>query len=203
MQYTNNYESPIGKIIMASDGKGLSGLWFEGQKYFGSTLSSEYQELDLPIFEQTKQWLDLYFNGSPPNFTPLLSLNASSFYLEVWKILRKIPYGQVTTYGNIAKVIAESRKIKTMSAQAVGGAVGHNPILSLIHIFHSSFRMYYKFEVRKIKSLQTFTIIICSNITTQPNRFYYISVISNLASYYQWYITFKSLCNIFATMYFP
>ena len=132
MQYTNNYESPIGKIIMASDGKGLSGLWFEGQKYFGSTLSSEYQELDLPIFEQTKQWLDLYFNGSPPNFTPLLSLNASSFYLEVWKILRKIPYGQVTTYGNIAKVIAESRKIKTMSAQAVGGAVGHNPISIII-----------------------------------------------------------------------
>lgn len=132
MQYTNMYQSPIGRMTMASDGEKLSGLWFDGQKYFGSTLSEEWEEKNLPVFEQTKQWLDCYFGGGIPEFTPPLLLNATPFRIAVWEILREIPYGQVVTYGRIANIIAARMGRTSMSAQAVGGAVGHNPISIII-----------------------------------------------------------------------
>lgn len=128
MQYTATYTSPLGRITMASDGERLSGLWFDGQKYFASTLSAAHEEKDLPIFQQTKRWLELYFHGTAPEFTPPLHLTASPFRLAVWDILRQIPYGQVITYGEIARRIAQTQGLESMSAQAVGGAVGHNPI---------------------------------------------------------------------------
>lgn len=132
MQYTATYQSPIGRITMASDGQNLSGLWFDGQKYFADTLSTEHEFKDLPIFEQTKRWLDLYFQGNVPDFTPSLYLKSSPFRLAVWDILKQIPYGKIITYGEIADLIAKKQGVKTMSAQAVGGAVGHNPISIII-----------------------------------------------------------------------
>lgn len=132
MHYINYYNSPIGKITIGSDSSSLIGLWFEDAKYFGSTLSSEIIEKNLPIFEETKRWLDIYFSGNNPDFTPKLKLEASKFRLAVWNILLKIPYGQTTTYGEIAKAIAEQKGLAKISAQAVGGAVGYNPVSIII-----------------------------------------------------------------------
>ena len=132
MQYIDKYHSPLGNITIASNGECLTGLWFDGQKYFADTLSAEHEEKILPVFEQTEQWLDLYFRGEIPDFTPPLHLNGSPFRLAIWEILMRIPYGQVMTYGQIAAIIAENKGQKTMSAQAVGGAVGHNPISIII-----------------------------------------------------------------------
>ena len=132
MQYTATYTSPLGRITMASDGERLSGLWFDGQKYFAATLSAAHEEKDLPIFQQTKRWLELYFRGTAPEFPPPLHLTASPFRLAVWDILRQIPYGQVITYGEIARQLARQSGLTAMSAQAVGGAVGHNPISIII-----------------------------------------------------------------------
>ncbi len=132
MQYIDTYRSPLGSITMASDGTSLTGLWFDGQKYFGSTLSANYEVKSLPVLDMTKRWLDCYFNGQVPGFMPPLYLNASPFRMAVWEILQNIPYGTVVTYGEIADRVAKQRGLKTMSAQAVGGAVGHNPISILI-----------------------------------------------------------------------
>lgn len=132
MTYIYHYDSPLGRITMASDGAALIGLWFDGQKYFASTLPKECKEKPLEIFEETTQWLDIYFNGSSPDFTPRLSLESTAFREEVWEILLSIPYGKTMTYGEIAKKIAERRGMMRMSAQAVGGAVGHNPISIIV-----------------------------------------------------------------------
>lgn len=132
MQYTNSYQSPIGDILVASDGKSLTGLWFMGQKYFADTLSPEHEVKDLPVFKETKHWLDLYFQGKIPDFTPPLALNGTPFRLAVWEILLKIPYGETMTYGEIADRVADKQGLKTMSGQAVGGAVGHNPISVIV-----------------------------------------------------------------------
>ncbi|MDO5116608.1 MAG: methylated-DNA--[protein]-cysteine S-methyltransferase [Synergistaceae bacterium] len=132
MQYTTHYDSPLGGILLAADEKGLTGLWFDGEKYYAGRLSSEHQEGSLPVLDETKRWLDVYFSGREPDFMPALHVIGSAFQLSVWKILRKIPYGKTTTYGAIAKEIANQRKLARMSAQAVGGAVGHNEISILI-----------------------------------------------------------------------
>ena len=132
MQYIHYYDSPLGRITLASDGEKLSGLWFEGQKYYGSTLSEEYEQREFLIFEQTGQWLDTYFSGQEPDFTPPLSMQATPFRRAVWEIMLKIPFGQTMTYGAIAKEIAAQNGIGQMSAHAVGGAVGHNPISLII-----------------------------------------------------------------------
>lgn len=131
MQYIARYPSPLGGITMASDGQSLTGLWFDGQKYFGDTLKPGAKEKSLPVFDRTREWLDVYFSGGEPQFTPPLSYSASPFRSEVWQILLKIPYGKTTTYGHIAKEL-EKRHGKAVSAQAVGGAVGHNPISIVI-----------------------------------------------------------------------
>lgn len=132
MQYINYYSSPLGKITLASNGNELIGLWFEGQKYFASTLTKEYEQKNLPVFEQTAKWLDIYFSGKNPDFTPPLFLSSTSFRNEVWKILLTIPYGKIMTYGEIAKLMAENRGVEKMSAQSVSGAVGHNPISIIV-----------------------------------------------------------------------
>lgn len=132
MIYACKYNSPIGGITMASSGEALTGLWFDGQKYFGDTLPKEYREKNLPIFSESIRWLDIYFSGKNPDFTPALSFNASPFREAVWNILLTIPYGKTITYGEIAKKIAGEKGIETMSAQAVGGAVGHNPISIIV-----------------------------------------------------------------------
>ena len=132
MDYTHHYISPLGGITMASDGKYLTGLWFDGQKYFADTLNAQHEEKNLDVFRQTDLWLDIYFSGKEPDFTPPLRMRGSEFRREVWQILLTIPFGKTTTYGEIAKILADRRGTNTMSAQAVGGAVGHNPISLII-----------------------------------------------------------------------
>lgn len=132
MTYIDRYHSPLGDITLASNGEALTGLWFEGQKYFGDTLSSQQEEKELPIFEETKRWLDIYFQGKTPDFTPPLLLETTPFRRAVGEIMLSIPYGQTMTYGEIAERIATQRGISKMSAQAVGGAVGHNSISIII-----------------------------------------------------------------------
>ena len=106
MQYIDTYSSPLGGITMASDGESLTGLWFDGQKYFGATLTDSREEKHLPVFQQAKKWLDLYFQGKKPPFTPPLSPQGSPFRQRVWEILLQISYGQTMTYGEIASRIA-------------------------------------------------------------------------------------------------
>lgn len=132
MQYISHYISPLGAILLAADEKGLTGLWFEGQKYYGENLDTEHEEKSLPVFERTGSWLDIYFSGKQPDFEPKIHMTGSPFRIKVWEILRKIPYGQTVTYGEIAKIIAKQEGLQTMSAQAVGGAVGHNNISVII-----------------------------------------------------------------------
>ncbi|MCM1386996.1 MAG: methylated-DNA--[protein]-cysteine S-methyltransferase [Bacillus sp. (in: Bacteria)] len=132
MQYTSKYESPLGGIVLAADEIGLTGLWFEGQKYFALYLDKENEEKELPVFGRTKKWLDIYFSGNEPNFKLPLHFTGSAFQNEVWEILARIPYGQTTTYGAIAEKLAEKKGLARMSAQAVGGAVAHNEISIIV-----------------------------------------------------------------------
>ena len=117
---------------MAADDTGLTGLWFMGQKYFALYLDREHKEKDLPVFRDTKHWLDIYFSGKEPNFKLPLHFTGSPFQNEVWKILYSIPYGKTMTYGEIARIIALQRGLAQMSAQAVGSAVGHNEISIIV-----------------------------------------------------------------------
>lgn len=132
MEYVYHYDSPLGGITLASDGEVLTGLWFDGQKYFGSTLSADHEPRSLPVFEQTKKWLDIYFSGKAPDFTPPLAVGTTAFRQAVWDILLTIPFGQTMTYREIADKVAAQKGLAHMSAQAVGGAVGHNPISLII-----------------------------------------------------------------------
>ena len=132
MDYTYHVDSPLGGITLASDGQALTGLWFDGQKYFADTLSKQHEEKALVVFEQTERWLSIYFSGRVPDFTPPLRLKGTPFREEVWRILMTIPYGQTMTYGEIAAILASRRGLAGMSAQAVGGAVGHNPISLIV-----------------------------------------------------------------------
>ncbi len=134
MYYFTIYESVIGELTIGSDGDNLVGLWMEGQKYHGDTIYKDMIENnDIPVFETTKKWLDSYFAGKKPDISILpLTLIGTEFRQKVWKILWKIPYGEVISYGDIAKKIAIQMDKETMSSQAVGGAVGHNPISIII-----------------------------------------------------------------------
>ena len=126
MYYSTDYTSPIGEMLIASDGEAVCGVWFYGQKHFPSS-DNFTQKDDLAIFRDVKSWFDDYFNGLNPEITFKLKPEGSEFRLKVWKMLSEIPYGETLTYGEIA-----GRMSPTMSAQAVGGAVGHNPISILI-----------------------------------------------------------------------
>lgn len=129
MQYTSHYESPLGALTLASDGEALTGLWFDGQKHFAATLGREHEGAALAVFAQTTSWLDTYFGGAEPDFAPPVAPLGSDFRQAVWKIMRSIPFGQTTTYGQIATRMAAEQGRGRVSAQAVGGAVAHNPIL--------------------------------------------------------------------------
>lgn len=132
MMYKKTYNSSLGTIYMRSDGEYLTGLWFENSRDSSKHIG-DFEEKDLPIFEETSKWLDIYFSGTNPNFVPKYKIeNLTSFRKLVIDIMNKIPYGQVITYNDIAKEIAQLKGIKKMSAQAVGGAVGWNPICIII-----------------------------------------------------------------------
>lgn len=132
MIFIQHYDSPMGGILLAADEVGLTGLWFDGQKYFARDLPAERIERNTPALSETGRWLDIYFTGKEPDFMPPLHPIGSAFRQSVWKILLQIPYGQTTTYGEIARQLAEKQGRSKMSAQAVGGAVGHNEISILI-----------------------------------------------------------------------
>ena len=151
-KFVGFYDSPLGAMVLYSDGVNLTGLYFETSvnlhnmgvdssklhldsrkdSYFGKSKCTNLA--DLPIFTQTKEWLDLYFNGKIPRFTPPIAFpkDSSRFALRVWEILLEIPYGATMTYGDIAKQVAREFGIDKMSAQAVGGAVSRNPISIIV-----------------------------------------------------------------------
>ena len=128
MVFTQRYASPLGGLLLAADEQGLIGLWFDGARHFAANLPEAREEKRTPILDETARWLDDYFSGGQPDFTPPLHLIGSAFRLRVWARLLEIPYGQTTTYGALAKRLNAGH----MSAQAVGGAVGHNPISIIV-----------------------------------------------------------------------
>ena len=131
MTYLTTRSSPVGTVHLASDGEAITGLWLEGQKYFAATLDGDTQEYpDLPAFHQTADWLEAYFAGNPLPSLPPLAPKGSPFRQAVWALLREIPYGKTTTYGALAQALRD--RGTSAAAQAVGGAVGHNPISVLI-----------------------------------------------------------------------
>ncbi|WP_195420836.1 methylated-DNA--[protein]-cysteine S-methyltransferase [Faecalicatena contorta] len=132
MIYVYHYNSPLGGITISSSGTAITGLWFDGQKYLGVTLPENCEEKELAVFDEAKRWLDIYFSGKEPDFTPPLLMQTTPFRKAVWEILLTIPYGQTMTYGGIADRIAKQKGLDKMSAQAVGGAVGHNAISLII-----------------------------------------------------------------------
>lgn len=132
MTFTQYYTSPLGPLLLAADEIGLTGVWFEGAKYFAANIPAEHMERETPILLETKEWLDIYFSGKDPGFLPPLHPAGSAFQKSVWEHLLKIPYGQTETYGSIARQLARQLGVSRMSPQAVGGAVGRNPISLLI-----------------------------------------------------------------------
>ena len=130
--YKKIYNSPLGRIYMRSDGQYLNGLWFEGSRDIKKH-NFEYEEKELRIFDKVKEWLDIYFSGEEPKFIPEYKIeNLTPFRKQVIDIMNEIPYGKTITYKEIAERIAEEKGIEKMSAQAVGGAVGWNPICIII-----------------------------------------------------------------------
>ena len=134
MKYAAKAQTPLGEVLLASDGSYLTGVWFAGQKYYGAGMDNDIiYDQHIPVFTQTVSWLQRYFSGENPKIDELfLAPAGSTFRQTVWKILCDIPYGHVRTYGDIAAEVAAYNGIKTMSAQAIGGAVGHNPISIII-----------------------------------------------------------------------
>ena len=132
MTRTTEYKSPLGRMLLAVDEEGLTGAWFEGQKYLPEGVAPENEETALPpVLESACRWLDLYFSGQEPDFMPRLHLEGTAFRRAVWELLRKIPYGKTTTYGALAQQL-EAETGRRVSAQAVGGAVGHTPVSILV-----------------------------------------------------------------------
>ena len=130
---TMRYASPIGELLLAAEGGSLCGLWLAGQKYFAAGLTEPVEAPEAPVLRLAGKWLDAYFAGQRPEIRELpLAPKGSTFRQRVWKLLCEIPYGEVTTYGELAKRLAVETGRDTMSAQAVGGAVGHNPISIII-----------------------------------------------------------------------
>ena len=130
MIVTHHYDSPLGGITLAAEGDALTGLWFDGQRFLPEVPPAGCAER-LPVFDEADRWLDLYFSGRDPGFTPALQTGGSAFRRKVWEILLTIPYGQTTTYGRIAERMAGNGAGR-VSARAVGGAVGHNPVSLII-----------------------------------------------------------------------
>ena len=132
MQYTAAYQSSVGDVLLAADETGLTGLWFEGEKFYALSLDPEHEERETPIFAITRRWLDIYFSGHEPDCMPPVHMIGSEFRRCVWELLLQIPYGTTVTYGDLARQVARRRGLRRMSAQAVGGAVGHNEISIIV-----------------------------------------------------------------------
>lgn len=132
MTYTQTYSSPLGEVLLSADDMGLSGLWFPGQRHFARTLPPGAVPRETPVLTETKRWLDCYFSGKRPNFLPPLHLIGTDFQQAVWNLLSEIPYGQTATYGALARTLAQQLGKPAMSAQAVGAAVGRNPVSVII-----------------------------------------------------------------------
>ena len=132
MVYTTEYASPLGPITLACDEDAIIGSWFNGQRYFGNILPEQTEQKEQPLFADAKRWLDVYFSGRAPDFLPPLRYNSTPFRKTVCEIMLTIPYGRTMTYGEIAAEIARQQGLEKMSAQAVGGAVGHNEISIII-----------------------------------------------------------------------
>lgn len=132
MQYISHYASPLGELLIAADDIGLTGLWFAGQKYYARGLDTEHEERESLAIASAKHWLDVYFAGQQPDFTPPLHLVGTAFQTAVWDILLTVPYGETLTYGEIAARIAAQQGRGHMSAQAIGGAVGRNPVSIIV-----------------------------------------------------------------------
>lgn len=130
MEYIFEYKSPIGIIIITSDETEITGLRFKGESETEVLSDKKYKETS--AIKEAKKWLDLYFSGKNPGYIPAINPKGTEFQKLVWKILLEIPYGKTTTYGEIAGKIAEIKNVSRMSAQAVGGAVGKNPIAIII-----------------------------------------------------------------------
>ncbi len=126
------YVSPLGSLLLAADEIGLTGLWFDGAKFFADSLPAAHEKKETAALAAAKRWLDVYFGGREPRFMPPLHPFGSAFRIKVWDILLKIPYGQTVTYGWVARTLAAQEGCGRMSAQAVGGAVGHNAIALII-----------------------------------------------------------------------
>lgn len=132
MTYFAQYQSPLGTITLACDGEAITGLWFNGQKYFGSSLPKQAEPCNHPLFADARRWLDVYFSGREPDFLPPLRYDTTPFRKQVCDIMQTIPYGKTMTYREIAAELAARQGVSRMSAQAVGGAVGHNPVSIMI-----------------------------------------------------------------------
>ena len=132
MQYKMTYLSPLGEMLLSCDGEGLTGVWFVGQKYFAAGLNENAAEQAHEHLQSAARWLDIYFSGKNPDFLPKMHITASEFRTMVWEELLNIPYGETRTYGEIADTVARRTGKEKMSAQAVGGAVGHNRISVII-----------------------------------------------------------------------
>jgi len=131
-QFISHCDSPLGKMLMASDGEFLTGLWFPKGRYFAEGLFGKEIERELPVFDKTKEWLGIYFSGKDPGFLPKIKLEGSSFRKRVFELMLEIPYGKTITYGDIADRVALEKGQSSMAAQAVGGAVGRNPISIIV-----------------------------------------------------------------------
>ena len=132
MLYYKKVTSPLGDITLRSDGEALTGLWFADDKHYGAKDIAGAALADLDVFTQAEEWLAEYFAGREPKVSVPLKLQGSEFQMQVWRLLQDIPYGRLVTYGDIAKKIAAQKGVARMSAQAVGGAVGHNPLCIIV-----------------------------------------------------------------------
>lgn len=132
MLYYKKLASPLGEITLRSDGEALTGLWFADDKHYGAKDIAGAALADLDVFMQAEAWLAEYFAGREPKVSVPLKLQGSEFQMQVWRLLQDIPYGRLVTYGDIAKKIAAQKGLARMSAQAVGGAVGHNPLCIIV-----------------------------------------------------------------------
>lgn len=131
MIYMGRYDSPLGPITLAGEDGALTGLWFDGQKYFGAGLPAGTPEGEPPVFRQVRAWLDRYFRGEDPGPAPPLAPAGTAFQRAVWEVLREIPYGRTATYGQVAQATGRGLGRNT-SPRAAGSAVGRNPISLLI-----------------------------------------------------------------------
>ena len=130
--YVARVDSPLGLLTLASDGEALCGLWLEGQRFFSRTLPLVYAEQELPVFDEARRWLDVYFQGMEPGFLPPIRLEGTPFQRRVWALLRAIPYGTTVTYGELARRLTAQTDSPRVSARAIGGAVARNPVSILV-----------------------------------------------------------------------